>query len=68
MASVEVAANVREMALDAVIIRCGCGEPASHLEAVCPRPRAVEDQGTIAFTSRNPLRRLQWRLSRLGRG
>lgn len=60
MPSVTVAASTKEASIQAVVIRCGCGDPASHPDAVCPRPRATEDLGTIAYYHKNPLRRWLW--------
>lgn len=57
MPSVTVAASTKEASIQAVVIRCGCGDPASHPDAVCPRPRATEDLGTIAEYHQNPIRR-----------
>lgn len=35
--------------LEAVVTRCGCGDPARiHPGAPCPTPRAIEDRGVIA--------------------
>lgn len=39
--------------LEAVVVRCGCGDPDSHNgvrgpEGPCPTPRAVDDLGVIA--------------------
>jgi hypothetical protein len=31
----------------AIVMRCGCGDPKSHLPEPCPTPRAVEDLGVI---------------------
>lgn len=58
---------VAEISLEAVVIRCGCGDPDSHFGATCPTPREREDLGVVAFTSKDPLRMLQWRLGRLKR-
>jgi hypothetical protein len=44
------------------VVRCGCGDPASHPGAICPHPRADDDLGVVAFTSNNPWKRLLWRL------
>lgn len=54
--------------LEAVIIRCGCGDPdrlhpgrfgRSGVD-ICPRPLGHEDRGVIAFGHRNPFKRLKW--------
>jgi hypothetical protein len=50
-------AKAREASISAVVTRCGCGKPASHLGAVCPHPSAVTDLGVIAYWHRNPLKR-----------
>jgi len=36
-----------EITIEAVVIRCGCGDPDSHAGEVCPRPRAREDLGRL---------------------
>lgn len=75
-----VGANVaKEVAIGAVVIRCGCGDPKTRtLEMVekthggydenghlkpCPTP-IIEDQGTVSFWHRNPLRRLWFAIRR----
>jgi len=45
-----------------VVVRCGCGNPGGHPNAVCPTPRVEQDLGVVAFTSKNPLKRLLWAL------
>ena len=55
-----VPTNVQESSLEAIVIRCGCGDPSSHLGTVCPTPRSREDLGVIAYYHRNPLRRWAW--------
>jgi len=34
----QVPANAKEVSLEIVAIRCGCGDPDSHRLAVCPSP------------------------------
>lgn len=57
--------NVREASVSAVVIRCGCNDPTSHAGRVCPKPKAVEDHGTISYFHKSLLRRLFYRLVRL---
>jgi hypothetical protein len=45
--SEELAEAPAEVTIEAVVIRCGCGDPTSHAGAVCPRPRAREDLGRL---------------------
>lgn len=61
MSDMEVPINAESAQIDAVVIRCGCGDPASHAGQVCPMGIPVE-LGTIAYFHRNPLRRLAWEL------
>lgn len=56
--------KARESGITAVVTRCGCGAPAAHAGLPCPRPRASENLGTIAYWHRNPLRRWAWRARR----
>jgi hypothetical protein len=50
---------VNETLIDAVIVRCTCGDPASHPGAPCPQG-VRQDLGTIAYWHKNPLRRFWW--------
>jgi len=52
------ASSVSEVSLERRVIRCGCGDPASHaaLQLPCPTPRAEEPLATMYYY-RNPLRR-----------
>ena len=64
---------VQEIEWQAVIIRCGCGDPDSHNgkrgpASPCPTPRGMEDLGVVAFWSRNPFKRLAWWLKQKWRG
>lgn len=61
MSDMQVPINAESAQIDAVVIRCGCGNPASHTGQVCPMGIPVE-LGTIAYFHRNPLRRLAWEL------
>lgn len=45
-----------------VVVRCGCGDPSSHPNAVCPKPRAEHDLGVVSRISDNPIKRLLWNL------
>lgn len=56
-------AKPREIRLEAVVTRCGCGDPAAHAGRICPKPRAIENRGTVSYWHRNPLRRLWWKLT-----
>jgi hypothetical protein len=49
--------SVVEMTTEAVIIRCRCGDPASHQGEICPKGQTV-DLGVISYWHRNPLKRL----------
>lgn len=55
-----IPAHAESGSIEAVVIRCGCGNPASHAGEPCPTPRKHEDLGTIAYFSRNPLRQAAW--------
>ena len=64
---VSSASSVQSASLSAVVIRCGCGDPDGHNglrgpAGPCPRPRATEDLGVVAYYHCNPLRRLLWHL------
>jgi hypothetical protein len=63
----EIAAYAESGSIKAVVIRCGCGNPASHPDAPCPTPLKLEDLGTVAYFSRNPLRQAAWDLFNLFR-
>jgi hypothetical protein len=52
----------QEASIAAVVVRCGCGDPASHLASACPKPRAVEDRGTVSYWHRSLWRRLLFKL------
>lgn len=56
------AQSVVEASMEAVVIRCGCGDPLSHaaLDLPCPNPQRVESLGVIAYYHRNLLRRALW--------
>lgn len=49
------------------IVRCGCGNPLSHPNAICPMPQSENDLGRVAYISKNPLKRLWWNLYGLPR-
>lgn len=61
MSDMQVPVNAESAQIDAVVIRCGCGDPTSHLGEVCPKGILV-NLGTVAYFHRNPLRRLAWEL------
>jgi hypothetical protein len=63
MADMTASARPSEITIQAVVIRCDCGEPASHPDAPCPAGRPV-DLGRIAYWHRNPIRRLVYWLAR----
>lgn len=51
-------AGIQEASIEAVVVRCGCGDPAGiHPHAPCPSPAATEDLGTVSYYHRNPLKR-----------
>jgi hypothetical protein len=52
--------EVKRASVEAQVIRCGCGNPASHVGAHCPRPRKVENRGVVSYWHRNPLKRWWW--------
>lgn len=54
--------TMRQMETYATVVRCTCGEPASHAGIPCPSGR-VEQLGLIQFYHRNPLKRWAWWLS-----
>ena len=57
------------VSVEAVITRCGCGEPAQrHPGAACPQPRRVERLGVVALWHRNPLRRVGFVIKQMIRG
>ena len=63
MSNVGTAQRAEQMAIDATVIRCGCGRPAQHAGQVCPRPN-IENLGTVSYYHRNPLKRLTYYLKR----
>ncbi len=66
MPGMQATAGAEETSIHAVVLRCGCGSPATlHPSGPCPTPRASEDLGTVAYWHRNPLRRWLWRSRRL---
>lgn len=61
MATMTVRTGFEEASIQAVVIRCGCGDPlALHPNDPCPTPRASENRGTISYWHKNPLRRAGW--------
>ena len=54
----------KEAEIQLTIVRCGCGNPASHPNAICSTPRSATNLGIVAYISRNPLKRLLWRFYR----
>jgi hypothetical protein len=60
--------GIKSAELGLTVTRCGCGDPDQHRGSVCPRPRAVEQLGTVAYWHRNPLKRLLWRVGRFFKG
>ena len=63
MTSLQVTTESRQVTIEAVVVRCGCGGPpeANH---VCPHPLRTDDLGVIAYWNKNPWKRLMWRLFR----
>ena len=47
-----------EQELVAVVTRCGCGNPTSHIPNPCPTPSSVENLGVVSYWHRNPAIRL----------
>jgi hypothetical protein len=62
--SQDTTARPRMQSVSAVIIRCGCGAPLTHVGQACPSPRTREALGTVAYWHRNPLKRLWYRLTK----
>jgi hypothetical protein len=58
---------VQEASVRAVVTRCGCGDPASHPEAVCPKG-VTEDLGVVSYYHRNPFKRLAFEVQRQLKG
>ncbi len=61
MTGMQVPLNTESAQIDAIVTRCGCGDPDSHKGEICPKGIRV-NLGTIAYFHRNPLRRLAWEL------
>ena len=59
----ETRGTVRQATVEAVVVRCTCGDPASHVGQLCPFGRR-EDLGVVAYYHRSRLRRWAWRLRR----
>lgn len=53
--------QIQSATVEMTVLRCTCGDPASHPAQPCPQARA-EPRGIVSFWHRNPLRRLAWRL------
>jgi hypothetical protein len=59
--------GIQEVAIEAVVIRCGCGDPDSHNgrrgpATTCPLPRAVEQRGTVSYWHKSWWRRTWFKL------
>lgn len=52
--------QLAEGSIRAVVTRCGCGDPWSHIPNPCPSPRAVEDKGVVAYYHRRWWKRWAW--------
>ena len=52
----------KEAEVSLLVIRCGCGDPDSHMGAPCPAPRKTTDLGVVSFTSSNKRKQLFWDL------
>lgn len=59
------AAQVTEISVSAVVIRCGCGNPNSHRGQPCPQPRRFENKGELAYWHPSTMRRITRRLKRI---
>ncbi len=59
MPTLSSGSHVVEERVEAVVLRCGCGDPLSHaLKGLpCPKPLRVENLGTVAYWHTNPFRR-----------
>lgn len=62
--TVAVPDKVKMAEFHAVVIRCGCGDPASHAGQVCPKPKQLENLGKVASYYRNPITRILKRIER----
>ncbi len=49
MSELRAVGGVRQASAEALVIRCGCGDPLSHWGEVCPTPKRTDDLGTIAY-------------------
>lgn len=65
--TIRARSGAREMSIGAVVLRCGCGAPDSHPGAPCPRPRAREDRGVVAYYHKHFWRRWLWQVGRFVR-
>jgi len=47
---IAVPVNVEYASIEAVVVRCGCGEPLTHAEMQmpCPQARTIEDLGIVS--------------------
>jgi hypothetical protein len=64
--SIQSTEAFQQASTDAVIIRCGCGDPGRiHPGAVCPTPRKIEDIGTVAYWHKSWYMRVFYRIRRL---
>lgn len=64
MPTIQVKAPARRATIEAVVTRCGCGDPDRyHPGKPCPRPQKVEDRGVVSYFHRNPLKRWWWKLT-----
>ena len=61
----QVPANAKEVTMEVLAIRCGCGAPDSHQGRVCPYPRPVDKKRDrrLLYWHRNPLRRIWFALT-----
>jgi hypothetical protein len=48
LAEINLTQPVKRVTLQAVVTKCGCGNPEGHAGQVCPSPKKTEDLGTIA--------------------
>jgi hypothetical protein len=51
--------QVEEASIEAVVLRCTCGQPESHTGQACPQAQR-EDHGIVSYFNRNPIKQVIW--------
>lgn len=59
MTTTYAAESVAEAEVSLVVIRCACGDPMSHVPAVCPQG-IEEDLGVVAYYNKSRVKRILW--------